>query len=170
MITATKGGDEDEDKIILCANPAVDYGQDFEMLARDKMMHGGGGVSQEGVVGQDGKNGGYGEVMGLAYGSCGGVGVGGPMAGQRSNGSNAPHSISKGICAIETLVRTKKEGELMDISPLAFVAVPTVPPSFQGQNTKYPHFISKGGSAAKISHSIFEGGIRCQDFGDGEDR
>jgi hypothetical protein len=41
MIVATKGGDEDEDKIILCANPAVDFGQDLKMLARDKMMHGG---------------------------------------------------------------------------------------------------------------------------------
>jgi hypothetical protein len=62
MIMATKGGDKDKDKIIL---------------------------SQERVVGQDGKNGGYGEAMGLAYSGCGGVGVGGPLAGQHSNGSNA---------------------------------------------------------------------------------
>ncbi len=50
MITATKGGDEDEDKIILCANPAVDFGQDLEMLARDKMMHGGEGSVRKGLL------------------------------------------------------------------------------------------------------------------------
>ncbi len=101
--------------------------------------------------------------MGLTYGSCGGVGVGESQAGQRSNGSNAPHSISEGICTAKILERTEKEGELMVMSPLVFVAIPTAPPSLQGQRCNNPHSICKGGSAAKISertnnpHSISKG-------------
>jgi hypothetical protein len=150
--------------IFLCANPAMDSGQDLKMLARDKMLQAGGRFGQGGVVGQDGTNGGYGQAMGLTYGGCGRVGVGGSQAGQRSNGSNAPHSISKGVCAAKILKRTEKEGELTVVSPLAFVAVPTDPPLLQGRRCNNPHSISKGGSAAKIlertnnPHSISMGG------------
>ncbi len=117
------------------------------------------------MVGQDGTNGGYGQVMGLMYGGCGGVGVDGLQAGQRSNGSNAPHSISEGVCAAKISERTEKEGDKLTVmSPLAFVAIPTAPPLLQGQHCNNPHSISKGGRAAKISertnnpHSISEGG------------
>jgi hypothetical protein len=150
--------------IFLCANPTMDSVQDLKMLARDKILREGGRFGQGGVVGQDGTNRGYGQAMGLTYGGCGGVGVGGLQAGQRSNGSNAPHSISKGVCAAEISERTEKEGELTVMSPLAFVAVPTAPPSLQGQHHNNPHSISKDGSAAKISertnnpHSISKGG------------
>ena len=77
MITATKGGveDKEENKIILCANPSIDSGQDLKMLAWDRLMRGGGGVGQEGVCGWDGKNGGYGGALGLVYSSCGGPSV-----------------------------------------------------------------------------------------------
>jgi hypothetical protein len=78
------------------------------------------------------------------------VGVGGSQAGQHSNGSNAPHSIAEGVSAAKILERTEKEGELMVMSPLAFVAIPTAPPLLQGQHRNNPHSISKGGSAAKI--------------------
>ena len=73
MITATKGGvkDKEENKIILCANPSIDSGQDLKMLAWDRLMRGGGGVGQEGVGGWDGKNGGYGGALGFVYGGCG---------------------------------------------------------------------------------------------------
>jgi hypothetical protein len=101
----------EEMAIFLCANPAMDSGQDLKMLARNKMLWAGGRFGQGGVVGQDGTNRGYGQAMGLTYGGYGGVRVGGLQAGQCSNGSNTPHSISEGICAAEILERTEKEGE-----------------------------------------------------------
>ncbi len=110
-----------------------------------------------GVVGQDGKNRGYGQAMGLEYGAGSGGG-GGPQVGQRNNGSNTPHSIFEGGSAAEISERTEKEGEVRIISPLAFAAVPTAPPSLQGQCSNAPHSISEGASAAKtLTHSISKG-------------
>jgi hypothetical protein len=93
----------------------------------------------------------------------GGASVSEPQVGQRSNGTNAPHSISEGVCTAKNLERTEKDGELMVISTLAFVALPTAPSSLQGQRCNNPHSISEGGSTAKIlettnnPHSISEG-------------
>ena len=92
--------------------------------------------------------------MGLAYGGCGGVGVGALLVVQRSNASNAPLYISEGICVIATLVKTVKEGKLTDISPLASVSVPTAPEETDNK----PLSILKGASDAKISLSISDFG------------
>ncbi len=69
--------------IFLCVNPAMDSVQDLKMLARDKMLQGGGRFGQGRVVGQDGTNRGYGQAMGLMYGGCGRVGVGWGSVGCR---------------------------------------------------------------------------------------
>jgi hypothetical protein len=67
------------------------------------------GEGKGGVVGQDGKNGGYGQAMGLEYGAGSG-GRGGPQVGQRNNGSNTPHSTFECGSAAEISERTEKEG------------------------------------------------------------
>ncbi len=81
------------------------------------------GKGKGGVVGQDGKNGGYGQAMGLEYGASS-RGRGWPQVGQRNNGSNTPHSIFECGSAAEISERTEKEEEVRFISPLAFAAIP----------------------------------------------
>ena len=112
------------------------------------------GKGKGGVVGQDGKNGGHSQAMGLEYGA-GSRGGGGPQVGQHDNGSNTPHSIFECGSAAKISERTEKEGEVRIISPLAFDTVPTAPPSLQGQHSNAPHSISKGINAAKtLTHLI----------------
>jgi hypothetical protein len=117
----TKGGGDDDVIVVVIDAPYPNEGE--------------AGMAVAEAMGEDGE---------------GGALVGWPQAGQRSNGTNAPHSISEGICTDKILERTEKDGELTVISPLAFVVLPTAPSSLQGQRWNNPHSISEGGSAAKI--------------------
>ncbi len=115
------------------------------------------GKGKGGVVGQDGKNKGYSQAMGLEYGA-GSRGGDWPQVGQCNNGSNTPASIFERGSTAEISERIEKEGEVRIISPLAFAAIPTAPPSLQGQHSNAPHSISEGISADEtLTHSIFVG-------------
>jgi hypothetical protein len=187
MITATKGGvkDKEENKIILCANPSIDSGQDLKMLAWDRLMRGGGGTGQEGVGGWDGNDGGYGGALGLVYSGCGGPSIEGkttrksppeelliPSLAVRDKATLALGDAIQSVlnvdpkgyqCGVGVVVPLA--GQFCNISNAPhFGSVPTAPPLFQ---------ISDGQSAAKISEtektdinplSILEGGSAAKNF------